>query len=168
MLNIQVYDCFQWTNLTLAKEVKIVPAKTPPFVIIKITNGVESKSFVHLQEGVTKNAYGNLLDRYKVREYCDSIDFKSQEWKLGNPTVCKRRQKTYNQTLPISVQTIPLHTSSKFSPQGWRNRLGLGAQIPPLFERGQLQLCTPRGTVGGRWRRWRWRRRWRTVLQSLH
>ena len=101
--------------MTLAKQEKIVPTQTPPFVIIKITNGLESTSFVHLQEGVTKNVYGNLLDRYEVKEYCDSIDFKNRKWKLGNPTVCKGRQKTFNQTLPISVQTIPLYTTSKFS-----------------------------------------------------
>ena len=96
---------------------KIVTEQTPPFVIIKITNGLESKTFVHMQQGVTKNVYENLLDHYEVKEYCDSINFKNQEWKLGNPTVCKRRQKTYNQTLPISVQTIPLYTKSKFSHQ---------------------------------------------------
>ena len=101
--------------MTLAKQEKIVPAQTPPFVIIKITNGLESTSFVHLQEGVTENVYGNLLDRYEVKEYCDSIDFKNQEWKLGNPTVCKQEQKTYNQTLPISKQTIPLHMTSRLS-----------------------------------------------------
>ena len=82
--------------MTLAKQEKIVPTQTPPFVIIKITNGLESISFVHLQEGITKNVYGNLLDRYEVKEYCDSFDFKNREWKLGNPTVCKQRQGTYH------------------------------------------------------------------------
>ena len=92
---------------------KVVPKKTPPFVIIKITNGLESKTFVHLQNGVKKEVYGNVLDEYEIKEYCDSINFKKQKWKLGNPSVCKWRPKSLKQTLPTSVQTIPLNKKSK-------------------------------------------------------
>ena len=93
----------------------LVPEQTPPFVIIKITNGLESKTIVHLQEGVKKGAYGNILDQFEVKEYCDSIDFIHLEWKLGSSSVCKWRQSTFNQKLPISIQTIPLNKSGKSS-----------------------------------------------------
>ena len=81
---------------------KVFHMQTPPFVIIEITNGLESKRFVHLQEGVRKEVYGNVLDEYEVKNYCDSIYFNNQEWKLGSPSVCKWGLKTYNQTLPTS------------------------------------------------------------------
>ena len=93
----------------------LIPEQTPPFVIIKITNGLESKTIVHLQEGVKKEAYGNILDQFEVKNYCDSIYFKNRNWKLGSPSVCKWRQSTLNQTLPISMQTFPLNKSGKSS-----------------------------------------------------
>ena len=99
---MQVYDDFQWKDLTLPEYGKVFPMKTPPFVLIKITNGLESKTFVHLQQGVRKEVYGNLLDKNEVKNHCDSIHFKNQEWKLGSPSVCKWGLKTYNQTLPTS------------------------------------------------------------------
>ena len=99
--------------MTIPDYEKVFHMQTPPFVIIEITNGLESKTFVHLQKGVREEVYGNVLDEYEVKEYCDSINFKKQKWKLGNPSVCKWRPKSLKQTLPTSVQTIPLNKKCK-------------------------------------------------------
>ena len=100
--------------MTLVNHKHLVPKQTPPFVIIMITNGLETKTLVHLQDGVRKEAYGNILDEFEVKDYCDSFYFKNQKWKLGSPSVCKGRSKDMTaDTLPLSVKTIPLTTPSR-------------------------------------------------------
>jgi len=98
----KVYSRLQWTDLKLENHEKMVSEQTPPFVMIEISNGLETKTIIHLQEGVRKETYGNVLDRYEeVKNYCDSFYFKDQEWKLGSPSVCYWRPEQVLSTLPV-------------------------------------------------------------------
>ena len=91
----------------------LVPEQTPPFVIIKITNGHDVKRMVHLQQGVRKEAYGNILDKFEVKNYCDSFNFKNQKWMLGEPSVCNwAPNDLMHDPLPLIVKTIPYPTPS--------------------------------------------------------
>ena len=99
---MKVYSRLQWTDLKLENHEKLVSEQTPPFVMIEISNGLETKTIIHLQEGVRKETYGNVLDRYEeVKNYCDSFFFKDQEWKLGSPSVCYWRPEQVLSTLPV-------------------------------------------------------------------
>ena len=62
----------------------MVPDKTPPFVVIEITNGINYTKFVQLQRGVKRESYGNVLDEYMVNNYCDTYKWdkvKGQEYR---------------------------------------------------------------------------------------
>ena len=60
----------------------------PPFLVVKVYNGLNDINFVHLQIGSKKEDYGNLLDKYYVvKNYCDTFTFHF-EWKLGHPMIC--------------------------------------------------------------------------------
>ena len=80
-----------------------MPKQTPPFIMLDITNGLETKTIIHLQEGLRKESYGNVLDRFEVKNYCDSFFFKDQEWKLGSPTICLWKPQELLATLPVIV-----------------------------------------------------------------
>ena len=57
---------------------------------------------IHLQNGVSKETYGDVLDRFEeVKNYCDSFFFKDQEWKLGSPSVCNWKPEQVLSTLPV-------------------------------------------------------------------
>jgi hypothetical protein len=71
--------------------------------MLEITNGLETKTVVHLQENTRKEAYGNILDKFEVKGYCDFFYFKDQEWKLGSPSICKWKPQDLEATLPLDV-----------------------------------------------------------------
>ena len=86
---IYEYSRFQWTNLELLDSDKVIPKETPPFIIHEITNdGKKTKTFIHLQQGISKSSYGDVLESYDVKEYCDTFNFNGKDWKLGDPSVC--------------------------------------------------------------------------------
>ena len=66
-----------WSDLRLLKDQeRHVPEKTPIFMIYEI-NGLPlhessyKETIVHLKHGVRKEQYGNLLNKYQVRTYCE-------------------------------------------------------------------------------------------------
>ena len=100
----KAYNRFQWTDLLLENHEHLVPRETPPFIMIDITNGLKTKRLAHLQEGVRKEAYGNVLDKIdEVKAYCDSFSFMDQEWKLGSPSVCSWKPGDLNATFAVDV-----------------------------------------------------------------
>ena len=81
----------------------VVPKETPPFLIVKITNGIDHHQFVQLPYGVSKKTYGNLLDDFIVKNYCDIITWdkvKGQQWKIGNTKICGWKTEDLNAYLP--------------------------------------------------------------------
>ena len=65
-----------WSDLRLLKDQeRHVPENTPIFMIYEINGLPEHDSYkekiVHLKHGVKKEQYGNLLDNYQVRTYCE-------------------------------------------------------------------------------------------------
>jgi len=92
----------QWTSLLVIGESKVyAPKSAPPFMMFKIRDNKTHaiKRFVHLAPGVSKDQYGDLLDDYEVKEYCDKFRFDESDqfalktqywfnWQLGNATFC--------------------------------------------------------------------------------
>jgi len=92
----------QWTSLLVFGELKDhTPKSAPPFKVFKIfdSNTHAIKRFVQLAPGVSKNQYGDLLDDYDVREYCDKFEVDKSDpfaqktkywfnWQLGNANLC--------------------------------------------------------------------------------
>ena len=84
-----IYDGARWVNLELLHGNNLVPKQTPLFVIVEISNGEEDFSFAHLQKGIKKEAYGDLLESFDdVKNFCDTFKFKEKEWKLGYYEEC--------------------------------------------------------------------------------
>ena len=42
-------------------------------MVIEITNGIEHTQFVQLNNGVTRETYGNLLEDFVVLDYCSTF-----------------------------------------------------------------------------------------------
>jgi len=93
----------QWTSLNaIGKFSKDhTPKSAPPLMMFKIldSNTHANKRFVQLAPGVSKNQYGDLLDDYDVREYCDKFEVDESDpfarkteywlnWQLGNANLC--------------------------------------------------------------------------------
>ena len=99
-----IYDGARWVNLELLNGNNLVPEQTPLFVIFKISNGLEDFSFAHLQKGVQREAYGDLLESFdSVKNYCDTIEFKGEELKLGYYEECGYNLKDLSATLPVEL-----------------------------------------------------------------
>ena len=84
-------------------EEHVVPKETPPFLIVKITNGIDHHQFVQLPYGVSKKTYGNLLDDFSVNNFCGIVTWdkvKGQQWKIGNPKICGWITEDLNAYLP--------------------------------------------------------------------
>ena len=96
-----VYDGARWVSLELLHGNNLVPKQTPLFVIVKISNGEEDFSFAHLQKGITKEAYGDLLESFDdVKNFCDTFKFKEKEWKLGYYEVCDYKLRDLTASTP--------------------------------------------------------------------
>ena len=99
-----VYDGARWVNLDLLHGNNLVPKQTPLFVIVKISNGEEDFSFAHLQKGIKKEAYGDLLDSFDdVKNFCDTFKFKKKEWKLGYYEECDYKLRDLTASTPAKV-----------------------------------------------------------------
>ena len=99
-----IYDGARWVNLELLNDNNLVPEQTPLFVIVKISNGLEDFSFAHLQKGVKREAYGDLLESFdSAKNYCDTIEFKGEEWKLGYYKECGYNLEDLTATLPVKL-----------------------------------------------------------------
>ena len=75
-------------------------------MIVKVTNGIDHNEFVQLPYGVSKKAYGNLLDDYSVSKFCGTVTWdkaKGQTWKIGNPKICKLKEEDLNSYLPKEI-----------------------------------------------------------------
>ena len=96
-----VYDGARWVNLELLNGNNLVPKQTPLFVIVKISNGEEYFSFAHLQKGIKKEAYGDLLEFFdEVKNFCDTFKFKEKEWKLGYYEECDYKLRNLTASTP--------------------------------------------------------------------
>ena len=96
-----LYDGARWVNLELLHGNNLVPKQTPLFVIVKISNGKEDFSFVHLQKGIKREAYGDLLVSFDVvKNFCDTFKFKEKEWKLGYYAVCDYKLRNLTASSP--------------------------------------------------------------------
>ena len=96
-----VYNGTQWVNLELLHGNNLVPKQTPLFVVVKISNGKEDFSFAHLQKGIKKEAYGDLLESFDdVKNFCDTFKFKEKEWKLGYYEVCDYKLRDLTASTP--------------------------------------------------------------------
>ena len=72
-------------------------------MVVKVTNGIDHNQFVQLQKGVSEETYGNLLDDYFVVKFCGKVTWnkaKGQEWKIGNPKICKWKEEDLDSYLP--------------------------------------------------------------------
>ena len=99
-----LYDGARWVNLELLHGNNLVPKQTPLFVIVKISNGEEDFSFAHLQKGIKKEAYGDLLESFDdVKNFCDTFKFKEKEWKLGYYEVCDYKLRDLTASTPSKV-----------------------------------------------------------------
>ena len=104
-----VYDGARWVNLELLHGNNLVPKQTPLFVIVKISNGEENFSFAHLQKGIKKEAYGDLLESFDdVKSFCDTFKFKEKEWKLGYYKECDYKLRTLTASTPAKGFIYPL------------------------------------------------------------
>ena len=84
----------------------VVPKETPPFLIVKITNGIEHNQFVQLPYGISKKAYGNILDHFSVNNFCSIFTWdkaEGQNWKIGNPKICEWKDEDFNAYLPKDI-----------------------------------------------------------------
>ena len=78
-------------------------------MVIEITNGLEHTKFVQLQQGVSRERYGNLLNDWKVNDYCSIFNWdkvKGQEWKIGHPTICGWTPEELTAVLPITILDV--------------------------------------------------------------
>ena len=101
-----IYEGARWVNLELLHGNNLVLKQTPLFVIVKISNGLEDFSFAHLQKGIKREAYGDLLESFdSVKNYCDIFKFKEEEWKLGYYKECD-----YNTEVETSFPSRKLST----------------------------------------------------------
>ena len=64
-----------------------------PFLIYRVVeNGI--RDIVHLQPGASREQYGDILDSYTVKNYCDTADILDLgTWNLGHPTICSTHDK---------------------------------------------------------------------------
>ena len=98
-----VYNGTQWVNLELLHGNNLVPKQTPLFVIVEISNGEEDFSFAHLQKGIKKEAYGDLLESFDdVKNFCDTFKFKEKEWKLGYYKKCDYNLRNLTASTPAT------------------------------------------------------------------
>ena len=89
-----IYDGARWVNLELLHGNNLVPKQTPLFVIVEISNGEEDFSLAHLQKGIKKEAYGDLLESFDVvKNFCDTFRFKGKKWKLGYYELCEYKPR---------------------------------------------------------------------------
>ena len=96
-----IYDGAQWVNLQLLHGNNLVLKQTPLFVIVEISNGEEDFSFAHLQKGIKKEAYGDLLESFDdVKNFCDTFEFKEKKWKLGFYEVCDYKLRKVTASTP--------------------------------------------------------------------
>ena len=72
---------------------------------MKITNGIEHTQFIQLRYGIKKKAYGNLLDGFSVKRFCDTFTWykTGQNWNIGNPKSCGWKKEDLNAYLPIDI-----------------------------------------------------------------
>jgi len=82
-----------WTRIKVSDGSNLVPAQAPPFFVYRFTSDLEKVA--HLPVGAQKEQYGNLLDDYSVRSYCDSYDIvdlrsgiEDLSWNLGHSSTC--------------------------------------------------------------------------------
>ena len=96
-----IYDGAQWVNLQLLHGNNLVLKQTPLFVIVEISNGEEDFSFAHLQKGIKKEAYGDLLESFDdVKNFRDIFKFKEKEWKLGYYEECDYKLRNLTASAP--------------------------------------------------------------------
>ena len=96
-----IYDGAQWVNLQLLHGNNLVLKQTPLFVIVEISNGEEDFSFAHLQKGIKKEAYGDLLESFDdVKNFCDTFKFKGKRWKLGYYEECDYKLRNLTASTP--------------------------------------------------------------------
>ena len=75
-------------------------------MVVKVTNGIDHNEFIQLQKGVSEKAYGNLFDDSTVVKYCGKVTWnkaKGQNWKIGNPKICKLKEEDFNSYLPKEI-----------------------------------------------------------------
>ena len=83
----------KWDNIVIEEQARVIIPK-PAFVVYIIeVKGLDDLKIAHLPKGAQKSDYGNLLEGYVVKEYCDTIkvahetdenDFLQDEtWQLG-------------------------------------------------------------------------------------
>ena len=85
----------------------VISKKQPPFIIIKITNGINHTKFIHLKNGVKAEAYGDLFETFlpsvSIQDYCSTFKWDKipgQEWKLGHSSICGWNPKDLTAFLP--------------------------------------------------------------------
>ena len=85
----------------------VISDEMPPFLIVKITNGINQTKFVQLKKGVQKESYGDLFETFlpsiTVLNYCSTFKWDKipeKEWKLGHSSICGWNPKDLTSFLP--------------------------------------------------------------------
>ena len=85
----------------------MISDEMPPFLIVKITNGINQTKFVQLKKGVQKESYGDLFETFlpsiTVLNYCSTFKWDKipeKEWKLGYSSICGWNPKDLTSFLP--------------------------------------------------------------------
>ena len=84
-----------WSRVELTDGSDLVPMDTPPFLIYNFLE--DMPSVAHLQEGVRREQYGDMLDDFHVKSFCDSYEYifvdennkpSLKRWELGLRIKC--------------------------------------------------------------------------------
>ena len=73
----------RWEKITLEKKsMEVVPVK--PFMVYELEFKCSDIKIASLPKGADQKEYGDLLEGYKVLQYCDTIEVKKNiNWSFG-------------------------------------------------------------------------------------